>query len=108
MNEAEVLYFHAKLWDVARKWGANTEHHGNVIVFVCGPTKQNTHVMFREYFLSFTTSKITEKVELAKEATDKTSAILCRRYSNCLGTANLYSQTIKPSTKTCVFYKDSE
>ena len=28
---SEVLYFHAKLWDAARKWGANTEHHGNVV-----------------------------------------------------------------------------
>ena len=38
MNKAEVLYFHAKLWDAAwdagRKLVANTEHHGNVIVSV--------------------------------------------------------------------------
>ena len=35
MNEAEVLYFHAKLQDAARKRGANSEHHGNIFVFVC-------------------------------------------------------------------------
>ena len=34
MNEAEVLYFHVKLQDAARKRGANSEYHGNVFVFV--------------------------------------------------------------------------
>ena len=43
--------------------------------------------MPREYFLSFSTSKITGKVELTKKATGKTSAILCIRYDNCLDTA---------------------
>ena len=46
---------------------------------------------------------ITEKVELIKKATGKTSAILRRRDDNCLDAAKLYSRTIKPSTKTCVF-----
>ena len=32
MNEAETLYFHSKLLDAAR--GANSEHLGNVFVFV--------------------------------------------------------------------------
>ena len=64
---------------------------------------QNKMHMFREYFLSFTTNKLTEKVELTKKATGKTSDILCRSYDNCLDVANLYSRIIKPSTKTCVF-----
>ena len=34
MTQAEVLYFNAELWDAARKSGTNTEHQGNVIVFV--------------------------------------------------------------------------
>ena len=37
---------------------------------------QNKTHMFQECFLSFATSKITEKVELTKKATGKTSAIL--------------------------------
>ena len=64
---------------------------------------QNKMQISLEYFLSFSTSKITEKVELTKKATGKTSAILCRRYDNCLDPANLYSGTIKPSAKTCMF-----
>ena len=69
---------------------------------LCGPTKNKMH-MFREYFLSLTASKLTKKVELTKKVTDKTSAILCRRYDNGLDAANLYSRIIKSSTKTCVF-----
>ena len=61
--------------------------------------------MFRECFLSFTASKVTEKVEPTKKATGKTSPILCRRYDNCLDAANLYSRTVKPSTKTCEVLK---
>ena len=38
-----------------------------------------------------------------KKSAGKTSAILRRRYNNCLDAANLYSRTLKPSTKTCVF-----
>ena len=41
MNEAEMLYFHSKLPDPAR--GTNSEHLGNVFVFV----KNKMH-MFRE------------------------------------------------------------
>ena len=77
------------------------EHHGNVIVFVWAYKIEYT--CFENIFLSFTTSKITEKVELTKKAAGKTSAILCRRYNNCLDAANLYSRTIKPSTNTFVF-----
>ena len=68
---------------------------------LCGPTKSNAHVS--RIFFVFTTSELTEKVELAKKATGKTSVILCRRYDNCLDAANLYSRIIKPSPKTCVF-----
>ena len=64
---------------------------------------QNKMHMFRKYFLSFTTSKITEKFELTKKATGNNSAILCRCYDNCLDAANLYSRTMKASTKPCVF-----
>ena len=60
-------------------------------------------LMFQEYFLSFTTSKLTEKVALTKKAPGKTSAILCRCCDNCLDAANSYSQIIKPST--CVFLR---
>ena len=59
--------------------------------------------MFREYFLSFTTSKIKEKVQLTEKAAGKTSGIVCRRYGNCLDATNSSSRTIKPSTETCVF-----
>ena len=34
MNEAEVMYFHTKLQDAARERGANSEHGGNVFVFM--------------------------------------------------------------------------
>ena len=34
MNEAELFYFYAKLQDAARKLGANSEHSGNISVFV--------------------------------------------------------------------------
>ena len=40
MNEAEVLYFHAKLQDAARKWDASLEYHGNVFVFQREPTNR--------------------------------------------------------------------
>ena len=100
MNEAEVLYFHTKLWDAAR----NEVHHRTSwkCYCVCVGLQNKMH-MFREYFLPFTTSKITEKVKLTKKATGKTSAIICRCYDNCLDAANLYSGPITPSTKTCVF-----
>ena len=75
-------------------------------VCVCGGGGglQNRMHMFPEYFLSFATSNITEKVQLTKKGTGKTSVILCRGgNANCLHPANLYSRTVKPSTKTCVF-----
>ena len=79
-----MLYFHPKLPDPAR--GTNSKHLGNVFVFMWA-YKMKIH-MFREYFLSFTVSKITEKGELTKTlATGETSAILCRRYNNCLDVA---------------------
>ena len=77
-----------------------TQHHGNVIVFVW-TYKMKCKCM--RIFLFFATRKITEKVELTKNATGKTSAIFFRRYDNCLDTTNLYSGTIKPVPKTCVF-----
>ena len=75
-------------------------------VCVCVGLQDKIH-MFREYFLRFTTSKSTEKVELTKKAADKTSTILCRRYNNCLDSANLYSPTIKQVLKL-VRFKDLE
>ena len=57
-----MIYFHAKQWDAAGKCGANTEH-GKVIVCV---GLQNKIHMFRKYFLSFTTSKSQQKLNLPK------------------------------------------
>ena len=51
--------------------------------------------------------EITENVELTKKATCKPSAILCRRYNNCLDLANLYSRSVKPSIEL-VCFKDLE
>ena len=79
------------------------QHRTSWKCYCIGVGLHNKMHMFREYFLSFTTSKITGKVELTKKATCKTSAILCSRDDNCFDTANLYSRTIRPSTKTCVF-----
>ena len=50
---------------------------------VCVGLENKMH-MFREYFLSLTAIKITERVELTKMVTGKTSAILCGPYDNCL------------------------
>ena len=74
-------------------------------VFKCFMGLQNKMHMFRKYFLSFTTSKIIEKVELTKHATGKTKASLCRQYDICLDAAMTYSGTIKPSTKTCALQR---
>ena len=65
MNEAEVLSFHARLWGAERKWGANTEHQGVVILFVWAYKIEC--ICFENIFFSFTISKITEKV--TKKAT---------------------------------------
>ena len=61
MNEGEMLHFHSKLPDPAR--GTNSEHLENVFVFMWS---YKIKCKFREYFLSFTVSKITEKGELTK------------------------------------------
>ena len=82
-----------------------TQNIMQILLCLCGPT--NKMHMFQEYFLSFTGSKITENVELTKKATGKTSANLCRLYDDCRDASDLYSRTIRPNTKTCVF-KDLE
>ena len=88
MNEAEMLYFHSKLPDPAK--GTNSEHLGNVFVFVCAYKIKCT--CFENNFCPSLLAKSQKKVNLPKRlATGKTSAILCRRYDNCLDVANLYS-----------------
>ena len=100
MNEAKMLYFHSKLPDPAR--GTNSEHLGNVFVFVWAYKMECT--CFENNFCPSLSAKSKKKVNLPKcLAAGETSAILCRRYDNCHNVANLYSSTIKPSTKTCVF-----
>ena len=94
-----VLYFHAKLWDAARKWGANTEHHGNVVLVWAYKIKCTC---FENSFCPWLPAN-SQKSWTYQKATDKTSTILCRRFDNCLDAANLYSWIIKSSTKTCVF-----
>ena len=69
---------------------------------VCVGLQNNMH-MLREYFCPSLPANSQKKIELTKKATGKTSVILCRRYDDCLDATNLYSRTIKPSTKTCVF-----
>ena len=88
MNEAEMLYFHSELPDLAR--GTNSEHLGNVFVFVwaykikCTCFEKNN---FRPSLLA----KSQKKMNLPKRlTTGETSAILCRRYDNCLDVVNLY------------------
>ena len=76
-----------------------TQNTMEMLLCSCGPTKLNVSTIY--FVLHY--QQITEKVEVIKKATGRTSAILCRRYSNCLDVANLYSRSIKPSTKTCVF-----
>ena len=103
MNEAEMLYFHPELPDPAR--GTNSEHLGNVFVFVLAYKINCT--CFKYNFCPSLLAKSQKKVNLPKRlATGETFAILCRCYDNCLDVADLYSGTIKPSTKTCMFFKD--
>ena len=59
MNKAEVLYFHAKLW------GANTEHHGNVVVFVWAYEIKCTH--FKNIFCLSLPAKSQKKLNLPKK-----------------------------------------
>ena len=93
MNEAEMLYFHSKLPDPAR--GTNSEHLGNVFVFVWAYRIKCT--CFENNCCPSLLPKPHKKGNLPKRlATGETSAILCRRYDNCLGVANLY---LKHQTK---------
>ena len=78
-----------------------TQNVREMLLCLCADLQNKIH-MFQEYFLSFTANKITEKVELTKEANGKNATYLCTRYGNCLHAANLYSRTFNPSTKTCV------
>ena len=87
--------------DTARKRSTNTERHGNITVFVWAYQIKCT--CFKNNFFSFTTSKITEKVNLPKRLLAKLQPFFVDVNDNCLDVANLYSVTIKPSTKTCVF-----
>ena len=88
MNEAEMLYIHSKLPDPAI--GINSEHLGNVFVFVWAYKIKCT--CFENNFCPSLLAKTQEKVNLPERlATGETSAILCRRYDNCLAVANLYS-----------------
>ena len=50
-----------------------TQNIMEMLLCLCGPTKQNKMHMFQKHFLPFITSKITEKVELTKKATGKAS-----------------------------------
>ena len=100
MNEAEMLYFHLKLPDPAK--GANSEHLGNVFVFVSAYKIKCT--CFENNFCPSLLAKTQKNMNLPKRlATGETSGIICRRHDNCREVANLYSCTIKPSTKTCMF-----
>ena len=88
MNEAEMLCFHSKLPDPARC--TKSEHLGNVIAFVRAYKIKCT--CFENNFCPSLLVKTQKKVNLPKRlATGETSAILCRRYDNCLDVANLYS-----------------
>ena len=87
INEAEMLYFHSKLPDPAG--GTNSKHLGNVFVFVWAYKTKCT--CFENNFCPSLLAKSQKKVNLPKPlATGETSAILCRRYDNCLDVANLY------------------
>ena len=102
MNEAEMLYFHSKLPDPAR--GTNSEHLGNVFVFVWAYKIKCT--CFENNFCPSLLAKSQKKVNLPKRlAAGETSAILRRRYDNCLDVANY---TLEPSNKALklVCFKD--
>ena len=87
MNEAEMSYFRSKLPDPAR--GTNSEHLGNVLVFVWAYKIKWT--CLENNFCPLLLAKSQKKVNLPKHlATGETSVILCRCYYNCLDVANLY------------------
>ena len=69
MIEAEVLYFHAKLRDAARKLCANNEHHGNVIVFVWAYKIKYT--CFESSFRPSLPAKSQKKLNLPKRPLEK-------------------------------------
>ena len=88
MNKAEMLYFHSKLPDPAS--GTNSEHLGNIFVFVWAYKIKCT--CFQNNYCPSLSAKSQKKVNLPKRlATGEISAILCRRYDNCLDVENLYS-----------------
>ena len=88
MNEAEVLYFYSKVPDPAR--GTNSEHLGNVFVFVWAYKMKCK--CFENNFCPLLLAKSQNKMNLPKRlATGDTPGILCRCYDNCLDVANLYS-----------------
>ena len=62
MNEAEMLYFHSKLPDPAR--GTNSEHLGNVFVFVRAYKIKCTH--FENDFCPSLLAKSQKNMNLAK------------------------------------------
>ena len=80
--------FSFKLPDPAR--GTNSENLGNVFVLVWA--YKIKCACFENNFCPSLLAKTQKKVNLPKRlATGETSAILCRRYDNCLNVANLYS-----------------
>ena len=88
MSEAEVLYFYSKLPDPA-----TSGHLGNVFVFVWAYKIKRT--CFQNNFCTSLLAKPQKKANLPKRlATGETSAILCRRYDNCLDVANF---SLEPS-----------
>ena len=102
MSEAEVLYFYSKLPDPAR--GTNSGHLGNVFVFVWAYKIKCT--CFQNNFCPSLLAKSQRKANLPNRlATGETSAILCRRYDNCLDVANF---SLEPSYQVLkpVCFKD--
>ena len=103
MNEAEMLYFLSKLPDPAG--GTNSEHLGNVLVFVWAYKIKCT--CFENDFCPSLSATSQRKVNLPKRlATGETSAILCRPYVCTIIVLMWQICTLEPSklsTKTCVF-----
>ena len=66
INEAEMLHFHSKLPDTANKMRYQLGTSWKCFR-VCVGLQSKMH-MFREHFLPFTASKITDKVEITRNA----------------------------------------
>ena len=64
MKEVEVLYFHEKLQDPARKRGVKSDHGGNIFVFV-----------WNKIFVVLHCQQNHKKVALTKNATGKTTTL---------------------------------